>query len=228
MQPVATETATRVRAAIAAASARSGVDFGYLFNQAQAESGLRPDAQARTSSARGLYQFLDSSWLDAVRKHGAAAGVGWAAQALNGPVGRDLKAAVLALRDVPEIAASVAADHAADNGAALAAATGRTPGAADLYLAHFLGVGGAAKFIQALDSGSQVLGNMLFPEAAAANPSIFFDGSRPRSLGEIHDRFAAKFGEAAGSLPVVTTSAGPSTANAAARLAYLTLAALGG
>src|SRR3546814_8764107 len=57
----------RVRSAIAQASRRTGMDFGYLYKQARIESGLRPDAKARTSSATGLYQFIDQSWLAALK-----------------------------------------------------------------------------------------------------------------------------------------------------------------
>src|SRR3546814_1504813 len=58
----------RVRSAIAQASRRTGMDFGYLYKQARIESGLRPDAKARTSSATGLYQFIDQSWLAALKR----------------------------------------------------------------------------------------------------------------------------------------------------------------
>ncbi len=65
-----------VTAAISRAAARTGVDFNYLIAQAQIESGLNPRAQASTSSARGLYQFVDSTWLRTVDKHGAKHGLG--------------------------------------------------------------------------------------------------------------------------------------------------------
>src|SRR3546814_1953954 len=67
----------RVRSAIAQASRRTGMDFGYLYKQARIESGLRPDAKARTSSATGLYQFIDQSWLAALKRHGAKHGLQW-------------------------------------------------------------------------------------------------------------------------------------------------------
>src|ERR1044072_9969799 len=79
----------RVTAAIQLASANTGGQFGYLLNQARLESGLNPDARARTSSATGLFQFLDNTWLGMVRQHGAEHGLGWAAaQIRQGPGGR--------------------------------------------------------------------------------------------------------------------------------------------
>src|SRR3546814_15993085 len=73
----------RVRSAIAQASRRTGMDFGYLYKQARIESGLRPAAKARTSSATGLYQSIDQSWLAALKRHGAQPGLPWAADCIQ-------------------------------------------------------------------------------------------------------------------------------------------------
>ena len=64
-----------IQSAIALASAKTGVDFNYLLGQAQVESGMRTDARASTSSASGLYQFIEQSWLAVVKKHGAEQGL---------------------------------------------------------------------------------------------------------------------------------------------------------
>src|SRR3546814_20136567 len=59
----------------------------------------------------------------------------------------------------------------------------------DLYLAHFLGVGGAAKFLSTHDRAPQATAASLFPAAARANRSIFYDRQgHARSLAEIPDR----------------------------------------
>src|SRR5438552_7143 len=58
------------------ASRTSHIDFGYLMAQAAQESGFNSDAKAAASSATGLYQFIDSTWLDLVRQHGAQHGLG--------------------------------------------------------------------------------------------------------------------------------------------------------
>src|SRR5689334_1446103 len=62
--------------AIQKASARTGVDFKYLVAQAGQESSFKPDAKASTSSAQGLYQFIESTWLNMVRDKGAQHGLG--------------------------------------------------------------------------------------------------------------------------------------------------------
>ena len=79
-----------ITAVVRDAAARTGVDFNFLLAQAKAESGLDPTARARTSSARGLYQFTSGTWLEMVRRHGNEHGLGWAAEMINrrgGPPG---------------------------------------------------------------------------------------------------------------------------------------------
>jgi hypothetical protein len=189
-----------VQSAIQKASYKTGVDFSYLLGQAQVESSLRPDAKASTSSATGLYQFIDQSWLATVKKHGEKHGLGWAADAIGqGANGRyyvsdgTMRAYVLKLRNNPEIASLMAAEHASDNKAQIEATLGREAGGADLYMAHFLGIGGAKKFLSALERNPGTAAARLFPAAAASNRNIFFgEGGRMRSVGEIYDRFAAK------------------------------------
>ena len=60
-----------IAGAIARAAQATGVGFDYLYTQARVESSLNPDARARTSSATGLFQFIDQTWLATVDRHGA-------------------------------------------------------------------------------------------------------------------------------------------------------------
>ncbi|WP_353205733.1 lytic transglycosylase domain-containing protein [Sphingomonas sp.] len=189
-----------VRNAIANASQKTGIDFNYLLGQAKLESGLRADARAGTSSARGLYQFIDQSWLRVVKAHGAEHGLGWAANAITTTAsGRAtvadpaMRKAILDLRKDPGAASLMAAEHASDNKSALETATGRTATGTDLYMAHFLGLGGARSFLTAMQAAPDRSGAAMFPAAAHANRSIFFDASGgARSLSEIYSRFGAK------------------------------------
>ena len=87
----------------------------------------------------------------------------------------------------------MAAEHASDNKGALESATGRTATGTDLYMAHFLGLGGARSFLTAMQSAPDRTGAAMFPAAAHANRGVFFDASGgARSLSEIYSRFAAK------------------------------------
>lgn len=199
----------RVTNAIAMASRRTGVDFTYLFNQAKIESSLDPDARASTSSATGLYQFIDQSWLGVISDHGAKHGLGWAADAIGRTSGGRyhvadpaLRQQIMNLRTQPEIASIMAAEHAADNQAALETQLGRSVTSTDLYLAHFLGVGGAARFLRAHDRDPGAPAAAILPAAASANRWVFHDrNGAPRSLAEVRQRFAEKLGEGGNYLP---------------------------
>jgi Transglycosylase SLT domain len=192
----------RVSRAIGAAADRTGVDFDYLMNQARVESGFRPDAKAETSSASGLFQFTQQTWLATLKRHGAEHDYGWAADAIQVDKYRQysvsdsqLRGQILELRNQPEVASAMAAEFAADNGDALASALGREPESVDLYLAHFLGSGGATKFLKAWATDPSQPAAELFPKAASANKAIFYGrGGAPRTLGEIRERFKGKMG----------------------------------
>ncbi len=230
--------AGRVTAVVRDAAARTGVDFSYLLAQARIESGLNPMARAATSSARGLYQFTNATWLETVRKHGADHGLGWAAEALKhgaADAGSATRATILALRDNAEAAALMAGEFARDNAAILERRLGRAVGGTELYLAHFLGAGGATKFLGALATTPAGAAAALLPGAAAANRSIFFerDGT-PRSLSDVYQRFAAKLEASPQRVAPAPAPAAPETQPlpagmaSPAQLAQLLIAELGG
>ncbi|MBL9035368.1 MAG: transglycosylase SLT domain-containing protein [Rhodospirillaceae bacterium] len=179
------------------ASANTGVDFSFLMAQAAKESGFNPDAKAKTSSASGLYQFVEQTWLSVVRKHGAEYGLGDMASKIKiaedgvlKVADRALRKEILDLRRDPEIAAAMAAEHAADNEERLDAKLDREVQPVDLYLAHFLGLKGALNFLRAMDANPNQAAAAIAPRAAAANKAVFYnaDGT-PRSLKQIYDRF---------------------------------------
>ncbi len=199
LSPAQGPTEARVRTAIAQAAAAAGVDFAYLYNQARVESSLDPRARAATSSAAGLFQFTGQTWLAMLEKHGAAHGLGWAADAIErvgkGYAVRDpaLRGSINDLRFDPDLSSAMAAELAADNRAQIEAHLGRPAEPVDLYLAHFLGSAGATSFLTAHDADPEMAAAPLFPAAAAANRAVFYSPSgAPRSLGDIRDRFAAK------------------------------------
>jgi hypothetical protein len=193
------------------ASSRTGVDFAYLVAQAGQESGFKADAQAKTSSARGLFQFIDSTWLETVRDHGAKHGLADYAQKITtGSDGRprvsdpEARREILALRDDPRISSAMAAEYARSNQQVLAREFGVDVKKVDLYLGHFLGPGGATKFLGALKENPTQTAAALMPEAAAANKGVFYgtDGA-PRTLGEVYAFFNAKMDSKAQGLEIV-------------------------
>ena len=192
-----------VISAIKNASQKTGVDFDYLVNQAHTESSFRPDVKASTSSATGLYQFIDQTWLSTVSKHGSKHGLSKQAESIQQDFqGRffvsddTTREEILNLRKNPKIASLMAAESASDNKNYLETKTGKNASSTDLYLSHFLGAGGAAKYIKAMQENPYRPAAHLLPSAASANKNIFYnsDGSM-KSLTQIYNDFEAKFGE---------------------------------
>lgn len=191
------------------ASAATSTDFGLLMAQAAQESGFQPDAKSSTSSAAGLFQFVDSTWLDMVRRFGAKYGIGQLAQQIgqdaNGrPYVRDpaLRQRILDLRRDPALSASLAGEYAKLNQNEVEHALGHKLDRADIYMAHFLGAAGATDFLKAVETKGNTIAADLLPEAAAANKAIFYDQrtGQPRTVAEIYHSLAAKIDKEASEL----------------------------
>src|ERR1700741_4936365 len=140
--------------AIRNAARATGADFQYLLATAQVESGLNPTASVSSSSARGLFQFIDQTWLATLKQAGPALGYGRYADAITQtPSGTytvadpAMRQQVLALRNDPAANAAMAGAFTQQNAALLAQRIGRNPSEGDLYVAHFFGAGGAAQLI---------------------------------------------------------------------------------
>ena len=138
-----------------------------------------------------------------VKQHGADHGLGAEANAIQrGRNGRyyvadpAMRREILDLRRQPEAASAMAAEYASDNGRYLESRLGRAAEPVDLYLAHFLGAGGAARFLRAHDANPGAAAAAMLPAAARANRAVFYnrDGSA-RSFAEIRARFAERIGE---------------------------------
>lgn len=181
------------------ASRATGIDFDSLMAQAKQESGFRVDAKS-SSSASGLFPFINSTWLGLVQRFGSKYGVGALAQQIATDAAGQatvadpaLRERILALRQDPSLSAALAAEYARANKAALERALQRPAGNADLYLAHFLGPAGATALLKAVAQNGDALGAALLPAAAAANRSVFFDGAgRARSVAGIYRCFAER------------------------------------
>jgi hypothetical protein len=192
-----------VRVSIARAAEATGVDFDYLLAQAKLESKLDPHARAGTSSAAGLYQFIGSTWLETLDRHGARHGLGWADAANGGGKHGSkisdpaMRSQIMALRYDPDAASLMAAELANDNRADLRESLGREPDFAELYLAHFLGSGGAQRFLTTLQQQPDSPAATMFPKQAAANRSVFYDGAgAPRSVTQVMDFFRQRLNQA--------------------------------
>lgn len=182
-----------VETAIQRASQATGVDFSFLMGTAGRESGLNPKAKAASSSAAGLFQFVEQTWLSTLKQHGAKYGYArYADLIVKGGDGRyhvsgqEARQAVMDLRLDPHAASLMAGELASDHAAYLRGRVGRTPTAGELYAAHFLGPKGSAKLIEAARTSPGATAASLFPEAAQANRSIFFHQGRAATVAEVY------------------------------------------
>ena len=196
---------SEIPAAIRLASKRTGVEFAYLMELAATESSFNPRAKASTSSAVGLYQFKEDTWLDTIKVYGHKYGLdaikqriayetdskGVAQPTISDP--KEL-AAALDLRMQPRMSALLAAEHVRRNKRQLVSSIDRKPERTDLYLTHFFGANGAISFLKALSEDPQKIARELFPGPAKRNLSIFQTrAEKPRTVAEIYRLFARKF-----------------------------------
>jgi transglycosylase-like protein with SLT domain len=178
--PTGLAAGERVRRAIGNAAERVGVARDYLVAVAALESSFDAGAKAPGTTAAGLYQFTEDTWLRAVKVFGPRHGLGAAAAEITvdaqGRVAMPLgpaRAALMRRRYEPEIAALMAAELARDNERRLAHVLGRPVTPAETYIGHFLGLPQAARLIVAAARTPHLAAARLMPAAAQRNPDIF-------------------------------------------------------
>ena len=201
-----TAAAGPVVQAIRDGAVASGVGFDYLLATARRESALDPAAKAGTSSATGLFQFIEQTWLGVMKNAGPRLGLQSQADAITrqsdgtyAVPDAGQRQAILDLRRDPKVSATLAGALTQQNAEALNGALGREPTAGDLYAAHVLGAKGAAALISTARAFPERAAALDLPEAAAANRALFYDRTgRPRSAAELYASLAAAAQGAAG------------------------------
>ena len=170
-----------------------GLDDSKALGAARRESGYNPNAKAKTSSATGLFQFLDQTWLATLKQHGAKYGYARYADLIQKSPdghsfvqGAEARKAVMDLRLDPHAASLMAGELTSDHASYLRGRVGRDPTAGELYAAHFLGPQGSAKLIEAVRQTPQTPAAGLFPDAAQANRSIFYRDGRAATVSEVY------------------------------------------
>lgn len=202
-----------MEAAIQRASNATGVDFGFLMRTAARESGYNPKAKAGSSSAAGLFQFVEQTWLSTLKQHGAKYGYARYADLIQRDAGGrytvpggEARKAVMDLRFDPHAASLMAGELASDHASYLRGRTGRTPTAGELYAAHFLGPQGSARLIEAMKSRPGAAAAALFPDAASSNRSIFYPGGRAATVAEVYANLTRTGGAASAVEPRAAAS----------------------
>jgi transglycosylase-like protein with SLT domain len=190
-----------VTGAIRKAAQATGTSFQYLLATAKVESDLNPNLTMRTSSATGLFQFIDQTWLATLKQAGPAFGYGHYADAISRtPAGRyvvddpGLRAEIMQLRKDPTANALMGGVFTQQNTAALSKRLGRSPSESELYIAHFFGPSGGAKAISLAQSNPNANAAEIFPAAAGANRPIFYDKQgNARSISGVCAELARRY-----------------------------------
>ena len=219
----------RIAGAIKQAANTTGTSFQYLLATAKMESDFNPKATASTSSASGLFQFIGQTWLGTMKEAGTALGYGQYADAISKSSSGNYsvsdpgaRTAIMNLRDDPTASSAMAGVLTRSNSFKLTGLIGRRPTDNELYMAHFMGVSGAAKLITSAEDDPQASGAKMFPNAAAANHSIFYDNSgHARSVSDVYSVLTSRYVAASNSTATRTAMAAvgevpPTTAVASA------------
>ena len=226
--PISTVNAAvaQIAGTIRQAAQAVGASFSYLLATAKVESNFDSGAKASTSSAQGLFQFIDQTWLTTMKDAGPRLGFGNYADAIvKTPSGRmdvpdpTMRREILSLRKDPEVNAAMAGAFTNNNASVLKRRLGRAPSDGELYIAHFLGAGGAGKLIEAA-STSNPPGARLFPAAASANRSVFYDkAGRARLASEVVANLTRRYEVARAGTTAIAAAAPPLQVGPPVRLA---------
>jgi hypothetical protein len=187
---------------IVRAARETGADPALLMAIADKESNFSTGVKAQTSSATGLFQFIDTTWFRVVRKFGASHGLAREAALVEGPDDKPYisdpreRAYVLGLRNDPYLSALFAAEMLQHDGGEIARSIGRDLTEGETYLTHFLGPQDATLFMEKVVDQPQLNAAKLLPKPASANRPIFFGHGRakPLSVEAVHDKFEEMMG----------------------------------
>ncbi|MGD9656982.1 MAG: transglycosylase SLT domain-containing protein [Methylocystis sp.] len=173
------------------------MDPALLMAIADKESNFSSTAKARTSSASGLFQFVEKTWLTAVKTFGWRHGHSDTAAAIASNdatrISGQKRAQILNLRNDPYLSAVLAAEMLKKDSARIAEKLGRPLTSGETYLIHFLGPDDAERFMKTVEEAPHTSAAALLPRPARANKPIFYERQgrrlKVRSVREVHEAF---------------------------------------
>jgi len=197
IEPVVPQVPIVYVEAARSASALAGTSFSGVLSQVSQESTFKADAKNRTSSAVGPAQFLESTWLDMMRRHGAAYGLGELADQIHVAKGGKLVVAnakvrqhILDLRKDPHLSAGMAARYLDEVGAKLEKSMGRPVSVVEKRMAYLFGPYGAAKLLKTAAADPNANPRLFRDAAGGALPAGTMVAHLKHQIGIDLQRFA--------------------------------------
>lgn len=167
--PTKDGSADGARATITAAANMVGVDPNMMMIMAGIESGFQSKAKAPTSTAKGYFQFLDGTWGGMMKQHASKYGIPANTTAYD-PRANALLGAEFIKGNIKEI--QKVKQNVTDT---------------DVYMAHFLGAGGAKAFFKNMAMNPDAPAAAVMKAEAAANKNIFYDkNGTPKSFAAVY------------------------------------------
>ena len=143
----------------------TGVDANLLKTFAAIESSFNPRAGAGTSTAKGLFQFINDTWTGMLDKYGKKYGLSPSTSVYD-----------------PRANALMGAEFLKENQKGLKSINrGNSP--VELYLAHFLGLGGARRLFSAPEGDPANL--HVDEKSIRANYDVFYKNGKIRTVRDI-------------------------------------------
>lgn len=162
---------------VAHAAKLTGMDPGEMLTIAMMESSLEADAGAKTSNAKGLFQFLVGgqwdTWGEVKRKWGNKYGIPSQASAFD-----------------PAANALLGGEFLKEGAKQASKALGRRANPVDMYVMHMMGSGDGPKFLSHLARNPNSNASEVMKKAARSNPGVFKDKKgNQRSFAQVYQSF---------------------------------------
>jgi hypothetical protein len=177
------------------------MDATYMLALADKESSFSFRVKAKTSTAVGLYQFLEGTWLEVLNEHAAKHGYGAAADAITVVAGKPVVTDpansqwILSLREDPFLSALMACEMVKKSRDRLTRERDRALTDGELYLTHLLGSAGASRLLKLVAEKPQESAPKAFQAAAKANKNLFYVAEQKQrkeaTVAEVHARISA-------------------------------------
>lgn len=155
---------------IAAASDMAGMDPGLMLTVGMMESSLKPKAGANSSTAKGLFQFIDGTWTEVLGKYGNKYGIPKNASVFD-----------------PWANTLMGAEYLKEGARRIQGTLGRPATPVDLYMTHFLGGTGGSRFLGNMAANPNGIAAVDFEGPAQSNREVFFKNGRALTYAEIYD-----------------------------------------